>query len=294
LIEIELKKYIIGIGCSWTQGAAGYPDEITKLYNGRVQQTLRGNDYAVRKYEHENSWVNVLCRDYFPEYTPVNLGTSGTGNRAASLNLHFCDKVDFNNSTGIIIFMLSGFERFDFFNKHPKAFPNETINDDFYSSGEYSHYKWRAVWPVSGSDPVWNVYAKELWSEEFVATENMMSLLNVQTFAKAHGYKLIVCNAFNPHDKHQHTDEYLKEYAGKLADKFDWDNSFIHRTTAYKSFLEKLIELDGLTDLNSFYNYYKNLDWPSKYLSNCNGTHPTIEGYKVIAKEIAEFIKTKI
>ena len=109
-----MKKYIIGLGCSWTQGEGGYPEEIWKQYNGRVQ--LRGvDDYCLRHYEHENSWVNVLCRDHFPDYEPVNLGVRGIGNRAAVGQLHFCDKVDFNNSTGIIVLMLSGFERFDVF-----------------------------------------------------------------------------------------------------------------------------------------------------------------------------------
>ena len=76
-----MKKYIIGLGCSWTQGEGGYPDSVWQSHGGRVQ--VRGkSDYYLREIEHENSWVNVLCRDHFPEYEPVNLGVRGIGNKA--------------------------------------------------------------------------------------------------------------------------------------------------------------------------------------------------------------------
>jgi hypothetical protein len=92
-----MKKYIIGLGCSWTQGEGGYPDQVWQDHGGRVQ--VRGrSDHYLRQIEHENSWVNVLCRDHFPEYEPMNLGVRGIGNRAAVGQLHFCDKIDWNNS----------------------------------------------------------------------------------------------------------------------------------------------------------------------------------------------------
>ena len=287
-----MKKYIIGLGCSWTQGEGGYPEQVWKDHGGRVQ--VRGrDDYYLRAIEHENSWVNVLCRDYFTDYTPINLGTRGTGNRAAVNQLHFCDKVDFNNSTGIIVLMLSGFERLDVFGKHLKHPPKQ---DDFYSIGEFKHYKWRTAWPIPSEDPFWNVYSRELWDEQFVALTQMMVLLDLQAFAKAYGYKIVVANAFNQHNNQQHSDQYLKEHAGYLADKFDWEGCYVHRTTPYTAFVQRLVELDGLLPPNDwpmFSNFYKKRDWPSKYLTNCEGAHPTIDGYKVIAETLAEFIKTK-
>ena len=53
-----MKKYIIGLGCSWTQGEGGYPEEVWKEHGGRVQVRFR-SDHYLRKIEHENSWVNV-------------------------------------------------------------------------------------------------------------------------------------------------------------------------------------------------------------------------------------------
>lgn len=287
------KKYIIGLGCSWTQGEGGYPEHIWKEYNGRVQLRCVPDEH-LRVYEHENSWVNVLCRDYFPDHTPVNLGARGIGNRAAVHQLHFCDKVDWNNSEGIIVLMLSGFERFDFFQEHPKR---PTGHDDRYSNGEYAHYKWRTMWPfdnIGGAEqPLWACYAKMLWSEQFVASEAMMALLDLQTFAKAHGFKLVVANGFNQHAKGVRN--YLEEYTGSLSKKFDW-STYVHETTPYVAFVQKLVWMDGLLDprnWGSYHSFYSQKSWPEKYLTNCDGAHPTVEGYKVIGEELANFIKQK-
>lgn len=284
-------KYIVGIGCSWTQGEGGYPDEIVQKYNGRVQHHFRqpGNhESEIAHYEIENSWVNQLCRDHFPDHTPLNLGIKGIGNRAAVHQLYFVDNIDWNTSEGIIIFMLSGFERFDFFNQTP-------MHDDYYTDGysddTFAHHKWRTMWPYpieSTEGPLWDVYGRMLWSEQFQACEQMMALLDLQIFAKAHNFKLIVANGFN---QYHDLIGYLKEHAGTLVDKFDW-SSYIHNTTEYTSFMQRLVELDGkLSNWHEYYNFYKKLDKPSEYLTNCDGAHPTIKGYKVIADELATFIR---
>ena len=60
--------------------------------------------------------------------------------------------------------------------------------------------------------------------------------------------------------------------------------------------MQKLVWEDGLMDPPSwggFHAFYKQREWPAKYLTNCDGAHPTIEGYKVIADELANFIKLK-
>ena len=293
-MDNRMKKYIIGLGCSWTQGEGGYPEQVWKDHGGRVQ--VRGrDDYYLRAIEHENSWVNVLTRDHFPEYEPVNLGVRGIGNRAAVHQLHFCDKVDFENSTGVIVLMLSGFERFDFFQGNPKRSTNQ---NDGYSNNEYAHYKWRTMWPVpdngGGDAPLWNCYAKILWSEQFIAAELMMALLDLQTFAKAYGYTVVVANAFN--QRFEGIKQYLENNVGSLINKFDW-STYIHETTPYSAFVQKLVELDGLLDpkdWRSFHSYYHKRDWPATYLTNCEGAHPTLAGYKVIADELAKFINTQV
>lgn len=283
-------KYIIGLGCSWTQGEGGYPDHIWQQYNGRPQHSLRGkDDYHIRQYEHENSWVNVLCRDHFTDYTPVNLGVKGIGNRAAVEQLHFCDIVDWESSQGIIVLMMSGFERLDL----PGTFSESNNQNDGYSNGDYRHYKWNTAWPHESDNRFWKTYARDLWSERFVATGQMLALLNLQNFARTHNFKIVVANAFN--QRSEGIIEYLRNNTGSLCDKFDW-SSYLHNTTEYVAFVQKLVELDNIMDPNhwgGFHQHYFKRAWPAEYLTNCEGAHPTIKGYETIATELASFIKYK-
>ena len=287
----QVKKYIIGLGCSWAAGEGGYPDHIWHQYNGRPQISLRGHcDYHIRKYEQENSWVNQLCRDHFPDHIPMNLGIKGIGNRAAVDQLFFCDRIDWENSTGTIILLLSGFERLDL----PGTYSGGNGQDDGYSNGEYCHYKWQTAWPhPSDTNKFCDLYSRHLWSERFVATGQMIALLHLQAFAKAHNFNLVVANAFN--QRSEGIIEYLRNTTGDLCDKFDW-SCYLHNTTDYVAFVQKLVEEDKLMDpkdWGDFFQFYYSRDWPSEYLTNCEGAHPTIKGYKVIADEFAKFIKYK-
>lgn len=285
------QKFIIGLGCSWTQGEGGYPEEIWKEYNGRPQISLRGkDDYHIRHYEHENSWVNVLCRDHFTDYTPINLGVKGIGNRAAVEQLHFLDRIDWENSEGIIILLLSGFERLDL----PGTHSHGNNQDDGYSNGFYRHYKWQTAWPIDDHNLYWKAYAKELYSERFVATNQLLALLNLQDFAKSRGFKLVLGNAFN--FRNEGIIQYFTDNTGNLANKFDWDKHYLHIEKPFTAFVQKLVELDGILPperWNEFHSYYYGRDWPAEYLTNCQGAHPTIKGYKVIADEMATYIKYK-
>ena len=292
-------KYIVGLGCSWTQGEGGYPKEVVDAHNGRTQIRVGqpgqpDSDYYLRVHELENSWVNQLTKHHFPEYKSLNLGVKGIGNKAAVDQLHFVDQHDLEDAEGIIVFMLSGFERFDVFQERPKD-NSGFENPDSYNNGEYRHEKWRTAWPIEqkeGDGAFWTCYARELWSEQFVASHAMVTLLNLQTFAKANNFKIVLANAFNQRPEGIY--EWLKEYTGKLVDKFDW-SCYIHNETDYEAFMQKLVELDGKLskeDWGAYHTIYnpRNLDTHSEYLTNDEGSHPTIKGYRVIADEIAKFI----
>lgn len=287
-----MNRYLIGLGCSWTQGEGGYTEEVWKSHNGRVQ--VRGrDDYYLRKMEHENSWVNVLCRDYLKDYTPINLGVRGIGNIAAANQLYFCDRVDFKNSEGIIIFMLSGTERFD-------LYKNETYTkeyqDDFYSKNVYTHYKYRTSWPFpSDTDKLADVYSKEFSSDNFLALNTITAILNAQTFAKAYNYKFVIANAFNIREPGTKLTHWFKKFAPILVEKINW-NAYVHDITFYDSFVEHLVSIDKVLPKEKFRNYfsvYESMSYPSTYLTNCQGAHPTLLGYKVIAEELYKVMMNK-
>ena len=62
--------------------------------------------------------------------------------------------------------------------------------------------------------------------------------------------------------------------------------------------MQKLVELDGKLSKEDWGRYHsvynpKNMDTHSEYLTNDEGSHPTIKGYRVIADELATFIKKR-
>jgi hypothetical protein len=304
------QKYIVGLGCSWTQGEGGYP-QVVDAHGGNTQircgqEGFPDSDYYLRVHELENSWVNQLCKHHFPDHKSLNLGVKGIGNQAAVNQLNFADLHDFDNAEGVVVFMLSGFERFDVFQERPKD--QCGVNEpDGYNNGEYNHMKWRTAWPHesnTGDGKFWTCYARELWSEQFVACNTMMALLNLQTWAKAHNFKIVLANAFNQRNEDDDNGypridgvyEWLKDYAGTLVDQFDW-SCYVHNDddVDYEAFMQKLVDLDGLMpkeDWVGYNNVYhpSKMDTHSEYLTNDQGAHPTIKGYRAIADELAKFI----
>jgi hypothetical protein len=277
-----MKKALIGLGCSWTQGEGGYPDFIWEKYKGKINLPMHKSMHLI-PYELDNSWVNVLCKTYFTDYSPVNLGQRGMGNRGSAKTLYLCD-VNFSNiEDGIVVFLMSGFERFDFFRKDWK---------DTYNAGKSSfkknaaHYNFQTLWPHPENNEQSSAYAKYLYSETGTAAEQLVNILEVQTFCKAHNLKFVLANAFDGRGK-----EFLLEHCGDLANKIDW-TCYIHEYRDYKSFVDLLVKKDNwLAPTEHYYGKYQELSYPKTYLTNC--IHPTIEGYKVIAEELADFIKFK-
>lgn len=275
-------KAVIGLGCSWTQGEGGYPDPVYKKYGGRVNLPMHESMDLI-PIELANSWVKVLSTQL--GYESINLGQRGIGNRASAKSLYLAD-IDWDSlEDGIVVFMLTGFERFDFFREDWRR--KEHCGTHEYKSN-CGHYNFQTLWPNPDANQQMKVYAEKLYSEEGAAAETVCAILDVQTFCKAHNLKFVIANAFDGRAK-----EFLVEQTGTLADKIDW-SCYIHETRPYESFVELLVKKDGdFNDTNwrDYYGYYQSQKWPKKYLANC--VHPTIEGYKVIASELKNFIKER-
>lgn len=278
-----MKKVVVGLGCSWTQGEGGYPDHIWKQYNGRVNLPMYKSRHLI-PYEHEHSWVNVLCRDHLTGYTPVNLGQRGIGNRGSAKSLYLVD-FDWNDvEEGIVVFMLSGFERFDFFRD---SWRNEKFcgHSDIKDAG---HYNFQTLWPHLGNQRVWDVYAEDIYSESGIAGEQLANIMEVQTFCKAYNFKFVLANAFDGRGR-----QFFEEHCGPLSNRIDW-SSYIHTSRNYESFVELLVKKDQFVSEENwrhYYNAYQESPGPKQYLTNC--VHPTIDGYKLIAQELREFIKQR-
>jgi hypothetical protein len=268
-------KRIIGLGCSWTQGEGGYPEHVWHHYNGRVNLRCVPDDH-LQPYEHENSWVNVLCRDHLPGHLPLNLGIRGIGIRASVKQLYLTRAVDWKKDEGIVVLLLSGVDRFDFLVRGN------------------SRYHFHTMWPYrrapEDSDPqapLWEAYGDLVWSPEMAALELWSNIREAETFVKNTNFKLVVANAF--HDEHIPT-MIEKALGSWYVDQINWNN-FVHTDKDRPCFIYDLIRMDGVIspgNEGSFYSVYLPMPWPQKYLTNC--VHPTIDGYKHIAKELHTFI----
>jgi hypothetical protein len=274
---------LIGLGCSWTQGEGGYSDETWKKYNGKINLPMHKSRHLMEQ-EHENSWVNVLCRDHLKNYNTYNLGQRGIGNRGSARSLYLTN-LDFSHiKNGIVVFMLSGYERYDFFRENWKN------TEDCYKSDikDAGHYNFQTVWPHLGNSKLWDIYTRQVYSEPATAAETLCNILEVQTFCKANGLHFVLANAFDDRGK-----EFLYDHCGDLANKVDW-SCYIHDYRDYKTFVELLVKKDNWLSEEMqphYYGKYSDLAYPTKHLTNC--IHPTIDGYKVIAEELAGFIKEK-
>lgn len=274
----EDSKLIIGLGDSFTHGIGSWSKEDYIKHNGRIDPITINQDMEITAYE--NSWVNQLHRQYMPDHIPANFGRMGRGNRAAVKELYLNPKIEFNNAEdGVLIFLLSGIERFDFI---AREFTNEC---HFYT-----------MWPNPG-DPgttnkqLWNVYHSDIWSEKFVVAETILNIKEAELFCRAQGYKLVLASAFDQRINRDYFLNVLGKESIKLVDSVKWNNFLYPRGCL--SFLELLLDLEGRRELISggYIDYYTKLEYPSRYITNCY--HPTQEGYSVIAKELFEFIDQK-
>ena len=271
--------YIIGLGCSWTHGEGGWTEEIQKKYHYRVQHYKHGallplpeaEFDALVACEREHSWVNCLSKNHLPEYTPINLGAPGSGNDRAVKSLRDLTVTDLSGS--IIIMMLSALDRYDLLmnNGWETGYPCEHLNDSESDDRKYFDY----------------FYCYQMNEIQTVYKKTFYSLLELQDFAAVNDCKLVICNGWGTEDLAN------ADTNSHLHSKINWDN-WMHTDTAYGSFLEKLVELDGkVDDVESIWGVYDRLEKPSTYLTNCMGVHPTILGHQTIANEIANHLNDK-
>ncbi len=273
-------KLIIGLGDSFTQGVGSWSKETYKQNNGYIDPLRISQQLEIEMYE--NSWVNQLCKNHLQEYTPVNLGVLGKGNRASIKEMYLNPSIKMQDSkTATLVYMLSGIERFDF------------INREFAKEGNGHFF---AMWPNpwdknTTHKQLWEAYARDIWSEKFVCLEALLNIKEAESIAQANGWNLIIASAFDQ----RVTKEYFTKSIGQehtdLVNSIPWDK-FLY-PQGCKSFMQLLLRYDGREELadGAFYDYYSKIKEPTEYITNC--MHPTQEGYRIMAEEIYKFMKEK-
>ena len=274
-------KIVIGLGDSFTQGQGSCSIETWERFNYDLK-SIQSDPHVIFE-NYENSWVNQLCKYHLTDYIPINFGMSGCGNRATVKQLYLHPELNIESAKEkIVIFLLSGMERFDF------------VNRDF-----NDHHTFFAMWPnpwdeTSTHKDLWKIYSESIWSDKFGYIELLLNISEAQMWAKANNAKFILGSAFRTDYQLSNFENIFTDDRTKsLVDIINWDN-YIY-PGGYPSFTDLLVHLEDRDDLfgYGFYGWAFSQEkmTPKQYFTKCG--HPSFKGHKVIADELYEFIKTK-
>lgn len=269
-------KIIICLGDSFTQGQGSWDRKTWKRYGNRISPQKLNLELLTQMYQ--NSWPRQLVKNHLLDYVSVNLGVVGQGNRAAVKELYLHPELKFHEAKkGIVILMLSGLERWDF------------IDRNYHNNCHFD-----TIFPYNGNEKnklFWKLYSENVISDKFSFIETILNIKEVEIYCKAYGYNLIITSAFEQRITKDFFLKKLGENFKDLVDSLPWDNFLFPQ--GCKSFIELLLINEGRPELaaGDWYAFYSVLKEPSKYITNC--THPTYEGYSIIAEEIFKFMQDK-
>jgi hypothetical protein len=297
----KLKKSnraVIGLGDSFTQGAGACSLKLWEQCNWNVRNIKTEETWEYEIEYYKNSWVNQLCKNHLIGWTPINFGMIGKGNRAAVKELYLHPELDLKKiDEKIVVFMLSGMERFDFV--HKKFF-------------EHVHFD--TIWPAVSNDikekNLWESYGKYVYTDRVAIIELLLTIAELKTWCELNNAKLVLISAFRPEyqrdyfiDKIQNGEDDEKnyihdklDYIESIVDIIDW-NEFV-RPGGYNCVSDFLCGLEEREDLllneteAKYYQYAYSLEKlsPKGYITNC--AHPSIKGHIAIAEKLFEHLIT--
>jgi hypothetical protein len=305
----KTKKAIIGIGCSFVQGQGALTDGLLQKYPWEVlpagrmvakyteeQKNEIANEYGLFEtageldftyMEYENSFVNTLCNKHLNgEYTPINFGMRGNGNRASIKQLYLHPEIDWEFAEEIIVlYMPSGIERFDFALK------------DF-----DDHFNFVTMWP-NYADPsvtgdrkkLWEGYAKTVWGEPHEVLEQIINAQELVSWCQNKNAKLITLLGFDPRYSREHFLTALTEHSApkmrdwveRIVEQFPW-NSMID-VGEYKMFIEYVMDQEKIP-WETYWSYRGN-GTPNNWLTPC--CHPSAKAHDGYAKLISAELKNR-
>ena len=269
---------------------SNYPNLIETPYDHMTPNRIPINFTVM---ENDNSFVEVLCREYLTDYVALNFGMRGNGNRATVMQLFRFPEIDFSNMDDIIVlFFPSGIERFDFAQKS---------NND--------HHTHLTVWPhwessnLKGTQKdLWKGYAFECYSDYHTMYEYLDITNVLQTWCKLHKASLHICPAFHPNITKNSFLEIINSIYTELKELLP-ERQVLRRRDLKKLDAypwEKHILLDGCSTMSAYANklengittsgywHYFDKGSPNKFWSR--DAHPNAAVHRKVAELISELI----
>lgn len=324
------KRAIISLGCSFVQGHGAIDEAIYRNYKwewtwdknsplwdlsdeDKARLVAEYPDIIVHPqppinfshHEHNNSFVNVLCKKYFDgSYTPINLGRSGNGNRATIKDLYFYPDILWDEiQETIVVYCPSGPERMDFM-------------DDTKTLVVNNHPRWITAWPseVDGGKGVrnqlWTGIRDAIDSERFQIMEQIAHVQELLLWCKYHKAKLIIVPAFMQYVYTR--DMFVKMLSTrcirdgdsslskalpnglrgdrsipKLVDMWPWESMFYPDDTPSFADYSQQQEYGSWEKAPYFYTHVGKGS-PDLWISPCG--HPTKKAHDAFAKKLYEHI----
>lgn len=289
-INIE-SKLLIGIGDSFCAGSGSESYE-TWERNGWDIEKVRYDEIG-RNEAYENSFVNQICKKHLTDYTPINLGVSGKGNKFAVRELLLNPTLNLEVAKEkIVIFVVSGFDRFD------------VANDIVEVNGTSSHST--TLWPSYlhdknkfGYSQLTTIHNESIYCEKFVVSELIIDFLTLINWCNLHNAKLLFVSGFTPELNMKHFLKWLvrdlnmdfdTKIASKLVSKIPWHRQI--KPMGFDCITSMLLNLENRNDLIPNYGF-RNFN-PEKitefgYMSKCQ--HPTKKGHELLCDLIYDEIK---
>ena len=282
-------KLLIGIGDSFCAGRGACSIELWEKYGWDMERMYGEGGAEVEESNYKNSWVNQLCKNHMPDWTPLNLGMSGKGNRYAIKELMVNSLLGIEKAKEkIVVFAVSGFERFDL--------AKDLVGEEHFTTQwpVYGDYKEKKL----GYSELTLENGESLYSEKFVISEFILNIIELMNWCKLHNAKLLLMSAFTPEFNKNHFIDVLSpnvtSVLGQMKlDELIWSVPWerIIRPLGFSCITDMLMHLEGWDkDLPGygFRNMKIDTIGPNGYMTKCQ--HPSEKGHKLLAEIIYEHI----
>ena len=282
-------KLLIGIGDSFCAGRGACSIELWEKYGWDMERMYGEGGAEVEESNYANSWVNQLCKNHMPDWTPLNLGMSGKGNRFAIKELMVNPLLGIEKAKEkIVVFAVSGFERFDL--------AKDLVGEEHFTTQwpMYGDYKEKKL----GYSELTLENGDSLYSEKFVISEFILNIIELMNWCKLHNAKLLLISAFTPEFNKNHFIDVLSSNVtstlGQMKlDELIWSIPWerIIRPLGFSCITDMLMHLEGWDkDLPGygFRNMKIKTIGPNGYMTKCQ--HPSEKGHKLLAEIIYDHI----
>ena len=284
-------KLLIGIGDSFCAGS-GSESYKTWERNGWDIEKVRYDEIG-REEAYQNSFINKLCKKHLPDYTPINLGISGKGNKFAVRELLLNPTLNLEKAKEkIVIFVVSGFDRFDVANDIVEI--NGISNHSTTLWPSYEHIKGK-----TGYSELTTNTGESIYNEKFVVSELIIDFLTLINWCDLNNAKLLFISGFTPELNMIHflkwlVSDYIMDFdttiASKLVSKIPWHRQI--KPMGFDCITSMLLHLENRDDLIPHYGF-RNFK-PEKiteygYMSKCQ--HPTEKGHELLCDLVYEELK---